>query len=326
MLPAPSPLHFFISYTSADKEWAEWVGFILEEERLNVRLQGWDFLPGSNFVLEMQDAADHAERTIMVVSPAYLESQFAAPEWAAAFVNDPRGAGRKLIPVMVEKCDPKGMLKSIVHIDLTNLGEDDARKTLLAGLAERRAKPDKRPSFPGAAVEHATKAFPGHGGEREVRREAATPYIPKLPRSASDIDKRRFTNQAFTTIAGYFESALTALTRQRPGVEGDFERESETEFSAEIFIGGKSVAVCRVWRGDAISGEAICYAEGAGHSGRNSYNEVLTPSDESGDLCFRSMMGVAVYGQVKKEFDLQRLTEDQAGEYLWRRFVARLER
>ena len=83
---------FFVSYTSADKAWAEWIGYVLEEEGFTAVIQAWDFRPGSNFVLEMQRAATEADRTIMVLSPDYLKSQFASPEWAAAFAQDPRGS------------------------------------------------------------------------------------------------------------------------------------------------------------------------------------------------------------------------------------------
>ena len=82
---------FFISYTGVDRGWAEWIAWTLEEAGFSVVLQAWDFLaPGSNFVLEMQRAAVGASRTIAVLSPDYLTSHFAAPEWAAALAGDPR--------------------------------------------------------------------------------------------------------------------------------------------------------------------------------------------------------------------------------------------
>jgi hypothetical protein len=78
---------FFITYTSSDAPWAEWIGWVLEESGASIVMQAWDFVPGSNFVLEMQRAASAAQRTIAVLSPNYLKSQFAAPEWAAAFAQ-----------------------------------------------------------------------------------------------------------------------------------------------------------------------------------------------------------------------------------------------
>jgi TIR domain len=101
---------FFISYTSADQTWAEWISYVLEEEGFTVIIQAWDFRPGSNFILEMQRAAIEADRTIMVLSPDYLKSEFASPEWAAALVQDPKGLERKLLPVIVRQCQPRGLL------------------------------------------------------------------------------------------------------------------------------------------------------------------------------------------------------------------------
>ena len=83
---------FFVSYTSADKAWAEWIGYVLEEEGFAVDIQVWDFRPGNNFVLEMQRAATEADRTIMVLSPDYLKSQFASPEWALHSPRTRRGS------------------------------------------------------------------------------------------------------------------------------------------------------------------------------------------------------------------------------------------
>jgi len=61
--------HFFISYNKADREWAEWIAWALEEAGYSTILQAWDFGPGANFVLEMDKAAKEAERTIAVLSP-----------------------------------------------------------------------------------------------------------------------------------------------------------------------------------------------------------------------------------------------------------------
>jgi hypothetical protein len=45
--------HFFISYNKADKQWAEWIAWILEEAGYSVVIQAWDFRPGENFALRM---------------------------------------------------------------------------------------------------------------------------------------------------------------------------------------------------------------------------------------------------------------------------------
>jgi len=62
---------FFISYNGADQRWAEWIGWQLEEAAYSVILQAWDFLPGSNFVVQMDRALTLAPRMIAVLSPQY---------------------------------------------------------------------------------------------------------------------------------------------------------------------------------------------------------------------------------------------------------------
>src|SRR5437879_1576947 len=105
--------HFFISYNKADREWAVWIAWALEEAGYFTINQAWDFGPGSNFVLEMDKAAKDTEATIAVLSPDYLTAEYTQPEWAAAFVQDPRGKRRTLVPVRVRECKPDGLLKAL---------------------------------------------------------------------------------------------------------------------------------------------------------------------------------------------------------------------
>lgn len=142
---------FFISYNKADRRWAEWIAWRLEEAGYTTVLQAWDFGPGSNFVLEMQKATVEADRTIAVLSPDYLASRFTTPEWAAAFAQDPTGSGRTLVPIRVRECDPAGLLGPIVQESLVGLDERAATAALLAAVKRGRAKPDAAPAFPPAA-------------------------------------------------------------------------------------------------------------------------------------------------------------------------------
>ena len=142
---------FFISYNSADRAWAEWIAWVLEEKGYNVIIQAWDFRPGGNFVLDMQRAAEDSERTIMVLSEDYLKAKYTQPEWAAAFRNDPESRDRKLIPIRVAECKPSGILGPLVYVDLVGRSETEAEQLVLRLLAER-VKPATRPLFPGKAL------------------------------------------------------------------------------------------------------------------------------------------------------------------------------
>jgi tetratricopeptide (TPR) repeat protein len=163
--------NFFVSYNKADRAWAEWIAWQLEQAGYETIVQAWDFRPGSNFVLEMQSAASGAERTIAVLSPDYLTALFTQPEWAAAFAQDPAGEKGTLLPVRVRECEIKGLLKPIVYIDLFGRNQIAAKETLLAGVRRGRAKPDQEPEFPG----------PGRAASNAPRFPGALPGIWNVP-------------------------------------------------------------------------------------------------------------------------------------------------
>lgn len=324
---------FFVSYTGADKAWAEWVGWILEENGQRVVLQAWDFRPGSNFVIEMQQAASTAARTIAILSPDYLESKFATSEWAAAFAQDPQGLNRTLVPVRVRDCKPVALLKPIVRVDLVGLDETAARRALLDGLLEKRSKPANRPSFPGGAAKPAktlsdAKPFPGKVTNDSASQRAKTvPYIPKLRGAVSDLDRRRFLKQAFETIQAHFGDGVSEL-KQQSNIEAEFDRTSGSDFSVEVFMDGSRCGRCRIWLNQDFGGSQICYYEGD-HMGRgNAYNEALgVAQNQEDNLALSAMMKMNLpFTPGIEGLNLGRLTAEDAAEYLWRRFASSLER
>lgn len=157
---------FFVSYNQADRGWAEWIAWTLEEVGYKTVLQAWDFPPGSNFVLAMHRAAQVSGRTIAILSPSYMNSQFGAPEWAAAFAGDPTGAMHSLIPVRIAPSDSdEGLLAQIVWIDLVGLDRAAAKAALLAGLQPGRSKPLVEPVFPGTMAPESALRAPSPGRE-----------------------------------------------------------------------------------------------------------------------------------------------------------------
>src|SRR4051794_7943961 len=120
---------FFVSFTQADRSWATWIAWVLEEKGYSVFFQDWDFK--GNFVLEMDKVHSQSRRTIAVLSPDYLTSRFAAPEWAARFAQDATSEHDLLVPVRVRPSDREGLLAQIVYVDLVGCGEAAARDRLL---------------------------------------------------------------------------------------------------------------------------------------------------------------------------------------------------
>lgn len=196
---------FFISYNKADRSWAEWIAWELEEAGHSVVVQAWDFRPGSNFVLEMDEGLKQADRVVAVLSPDFINSGFTAPEWAAAFAGDPTGKDRKLVPVRVREADLSGLLGQIVYIDFVGVHDEAAtRELLLDGVRKGRAKPKQKPAFPGA---------PQRTIKEQPRFPGSLPSIWNVPHNRN----RNFTGRVellatlrSQLLAGH-HSALTAL-------------------------------------------------------------------------------------------------------------------
>ena len=118
---------FFVSYTQADRAWAEWIAWQLEEDGYQVLIQAWDMVPGTDWTHLMHEGVRRASRTIPVLSAAYLESVFATAEWQTAWRDDPLGEQRKLLVFRVADCDRPGLLSGVVSTDLSGLDETAAR-------------------------------------------------------------------------------------------------------------------------------------------------------------------------------------------------------
>src|SRR3954468_17220 len=116
---------FFVSFNQADRAWATWIAWVLEEASYSVFFQDWDFK--GNFVLEMDRAHTQSRRTVAILSPDYPTSRFAAPEWAARFAQDATNEHDLLIPVRVRPCKLEGLLAQIVYVDLVDCSEATAR-------------------------------------------------------------------------------------------------------------------------------------------------------------------------------------------------------
>ena len=157
---------FFVSYTSADRAWAEWIARQLEAEGYTVIVQAWDFTPGRSWTHEMQHATATAERVVAVLSAAYLESEHGEAEWQVFQAKDPLGKRGLLLPVRVGEVDPPGLLQTRIYVDLVGRDGASARAALLAAARGTRGKPTEAPEFPGAQPQSRVSAdeaprFPG---------------------------------------------------------------------------------------------------------------------------------------------------------------------
>jgi hypothetical protein len=198
---------FFISYNRFDVQWATWIAWILEEANFSVFIQAWDFRPGGNFILDMQRAMSESRMTIAVLSDTYLKSAYTQPEWAAAFVDDPVSLQRKLIPVRVKSCQPEGLLKPLVYVDLLGVSEAEAKRRIL-DMMQERVKPDTKPAFPGE-IEAPAIGYP-------VRVSLGTQASPLATSRVQAIKLKAYNEQLSALEADYdaaFEQMSTCIDK-----------------------------------------------------------------------------------------------------------------
>ena len=168
--PLPPPTDFFVSYTGKDQAWAEWIAWQLEQAGYTTVIQAWDFKSGGVFPGDMHRALIGSARVLAVLSPAYMESKFCAPEWQAAFKKDPTGELGILVGVRVADFDPGGLLAGRTYINLAGLSQEAAAALLLERLQKGRTKPATAPAFPGS------KPVPGFPGTQP----GASPPLPAV--------------------------------------------------------------------------------------------------------------------------------------------------
>jgi len=148
--------NFFIDYHDADLPWAEWIAWQLIDAHYTVVYRNRDFRPSSNIVQKTEQMVKIAERILIVLSPDYLKAYATGktfsgvPVWTTTLFKDPSGQKRKLLPIRVRTCHPKGLLEPIIPINLVGLDEPRARNILLAGVNWERPVPIEKPAFPGA--------------------------------------------------------------------------------------------------------------------------------------------------------------------------------
>ncbi len=119
MAQTEQPYDVFISYNQADREWVdEWLLPRLRAAGLRV-ITDFDFIAGAPRLAEVERAVDSSRRTLAVITPDWLGSEWNNFETLLVQTLDPAGRRRKLIPVLLKPTELPTLLDALVEVDLT---------------------------------------------------------------------------------------------------------------------------------------------------------------------------------------------------------------
>ncbi|WP_204139188.1 toll/interleukin-1 receptor domain-containing protein [Halomicronema sp. CCY15110] len=122
MTAAPTPKAYaydvFISYSTQDKAWVR--GELLqtlEAAGLRVGIDFRDFRPGAATITEIERLAETSERTLLILSPAYMESEWTDFETILLQTFDPANKKLRMIPLRKAVCEIPKRLKVFTYVD-----------------------------------------------------------------------------------------------------------------------------------------------------------------------------------------------------------------
>lgn len=128
----------FISYRHTDRDWVR--GYLLptlERAGLKVIIDYRDFEVGTPSLVNMERAVDHSAHTILVLTPAWVEGEWTEFESLLAGTADPAGRRRKLIPLMLDRCELPPRIAMITYADLTDPATRDEQLARLLSTLGR---------------------------------------------------------------------------------------------------------------------------------------------------------------------------------------------
>jgi hypothetical protein len=114
----PFTYDVFISYSTQDRPWVRQELLPrLEAQGLRACIDYRDFAVGAPIITEIERALLNSRKTLLVLSPAYMQSTWAEFENLVLQTLDPSNQSQRLIPLRKEVCEIPLRIRYLVYVD-----------------------------------------------------------------------------------------------------------------------------------------------------------------------------------------------------------------
>jgi len=139
----------FISYSHCDKEWVQgWLLPQLEKAGLRVCIDFRCFEPGAPILTEMERAVVESRKTLLVLTPDYLASEWAEFENILASTLDPAARQRRVIPLLLKPCELPLRTRALTYLDFTGSESELQFQRLVAAIRSESKSTQSLPASP----------------------------------------------------------------------------------------------------------------------------------------------------------------------------------
>ncbi|MDJ0594132.1 MAG: toll/interleukin-1 receptor domain-containing protein [Pleurocapsa sp. MO_226.B13] len=135
----------FISYSSRDGDWVrKHLLTALETAGLKACIDYRDFEIGLPTLVNIEKAVERSRKTLLVLTPSWLSSNWTDFEALLIQTQDPAAWGRRILPLMVVKTELPKRLEMLTYLDLTDhVNLDFQLKRLINNISNNNTPQEK---------------------------------------------------------------------------------------------------------------------------------------------------------------------------------------
>ena len=148
----PCTYDVFISYSSQDRPWVRQELLPrLEAQGLRACIDYRDFAVGAPIITEIERALLNSRKTLLVLSPGYMQSTWAEFENLVLQTLDPSNQSQRLVPLRKEVCEIPLRIRYLVYVDFAAPDDLDLEwERLLNALGATEAVSGETPPHTGS--------------------------------------------------------------------------------------------------------------------------------------------------------------------------------